>query len=1213
MHGNSNDLIVRARIGQETYHLLPKAKLKGDFPAHIIDGYVFWLNLRGGGIELRPRDKPWDQTSYPHITSPYEDPQGFRYLWLTPKERLIDVRSDAATMIHAVLSPLEYKAHIGIVVATEEKKNVGQQLLAKLPRLKLDFVVKENKLQCRQFPGIVVDRNQDIGTFIGLDSKLVVRQGSVRSVMVPHGEVTFTPDDSHHVSVDIGTNPKGFARVRYHLYTIDHTLGRLVGNGSLASHLYKIYLHAVTSSCMPDPLTGRTGTEEALALLRSAATWSFQRLEKDGIEAETLRLIAGLSPKRVYYPPHLKSMQQITWNKLSPLSQHESFSLIVHNVFNHAEFLHIFTDGQDEQTYYKLASELHLAKRAAFRNTNFRRDEFQHQAEQLPSIAFADCIYTSRALQLETSNEATVHYIARLVATWPTRLDVCPDLLQTFLEWGDLDDQPLELGYDERLLDLRLGDVWFYLQDTLISCSRQTDTYSIMFTLGTLAFASSRPGGVPLNIIETLLAFATVPEIRNQGLPSYTTYDLWQGLEPDENELNELIRDCAVDFELSEEARLSPDPSENVTELALRRSRTYQENIQDEVTKMVDFLVAQWPCRSVVMPLQWDYSLIPVDTVAEVVRPRFSVWYRNRALEVYTDTLQSYLDGVNLTQTQVPLQYYSLIPYNSPREILHDPDPLPMHEALLSREPPSLEWLSVPKYIHNTSLKAGPAASMNINRSGSLRVQTKSKSNDASGKTIDSLRRLLGNFSHRPANNDANQFPQTYANDLEKSFNALTEQYTQPTSTEGPLSTERVVQNLKQYRDACEMYLHQVTERIRGALNPSLEESGWMKYKAGLWPQLTPVTLVQRLAVSSFKELSNGWKNVLVQYGIAITSLQRAERLLRHAEGLPRHTGSMLDGRGTTADFTRELENTGHKDWNPIDYPDWLLMEAENNVLIRSVQTEVAKTMIAPPKNKNTIMQLLMGEGKTSIIVPIVATALGDGSKLVRVVVLKPLCGQMFQTLVQRLGGLVNRRIFYMPFSRKINVSAIQVKKVHAVLDRCRSMGGILVVQPEHVLSFKLLGLDRLYNAEHRDPQVHTIIQETKDRSLVARLLIEMQLWLSKHSRDILDESDEILSNRHELIYTIGNSKPIEHHPHRWLVVQEVLTLVGEAIHDCETNPESFEIEISKHAVFGGFDSIRILDIAAGKAFFEGITRRILESRSTSSSRCVAPRIYISC
>jgi len=43
----------------------------------------------------------------------------------------------------------------------------------------------------------------------------------------------------------------------------------------------------------------------------------------------------------------------------------------------------------------------------------------------------------------------------------------------------------------------------------------------------------------------------------------------------------------------------------------------------------------------------------------------------------------------------------------------------------------------------------------------------------------------------------------------------------------------------------------------------------------------------------------------------------------------------------------------------------------------------------------------------------------------------------------------------------------------------------------------------------------------------VAQWLLDKQRWLEEYSRDILDESDEILNVKHELIYTIGEPTPL--------------------------------------------------------------------------------------
>jgi len=146
------------------------------------------------------------------------------------------------------------------------------------------------------------------------------------------------------------------------------------------------------------------------------------------------------------------------------------------------------------------------------------------------------------------------------------------------------------------------------------------------------------------------------------------------------------------------------------------------------------------------------------------------------------------------------------------------------------------------------------------------------------------------------------------------------------------------------------------------------------------------------------------WQQCIIQFGISLADLQRAERLLNSKDRL--------------TDLVQELKNPGHTNWDPFAHPEALLLEVESGITIREVQEQIAQQMRDPPSGMNAVMQLNMGEGKSSVIVPIVATALANGSRLVRVIVAKPQSKKMFQMLLSKLGGLLDRRIYHMPFSQ---------------------------------------------------------------------------------------------------------------------------------------------------------------------------------------------------
>jgi len=78
---------------------------------------------------------------------------------------------------------------------------------------------------------------------------------------------------------------------------------------------------------------------------------------------------------------------------------------------------------------------------------------------------------------------------------------------------------------------------------------------------------------------------------------------------------------------------------------------------------------------------------------------------------------------------------------------------------------------------------------------------------------------------------------------------------------------------------------------------------------------------------------------------------------------------------------------------------------------------------------KNCVMQLHMGEGKSSVIIPILCVSLADREKLVRVIVPMPLSKEMLNYLA-RLSGLINRKIFYLPFSRTTRITVDSLRQI---------------------------------------------------------------------------------------------------------------------------------------------------------------------------------------
>ena len=211
------------------------------------------------------------------------------------------------------------------------------------------------------------------------------------------------------------------------------------------------------------------------------------------------------------------------------------------------------------------------------------------------------------------------------------------------------------------------------------------------------------------------------------------------------------------------------------------------------------------------------------------------------------------------------------------------------------------------------------------------------------------------------------------------------------------------------------------------------------------------------------------------------------------------------------------------------------------------------------------------------MIVPLVAAAIANGNRLARVIVLKSLATQMSDTLAMRLGGLLDRPIYFMPFTRKIKLTTAVVRQIQVLQETCKSSKGILLAQPEHILSFKLIGIERLTAGDFQ----------------IASSLLEAQSWLDANARDLLDESDEILDVKFQLIYTLGSQRLMDGQPDRWLIVQTMFDLIEKhAVILQMSDPTHIEL---KHRTHSSFPTVRLLSESIGKRLMSNIAGDVLE------------------
>ena len=213
--------------------------------------------------------------------------------------------------------------------------------------------------------------------------------------------------------------------------------------------------------------------------------------------------------------------------------------------------------------------------------------------------------------------------------------------------------------------------------------------------------------------------------------------------------------------------------------------------------------------------------------------------------------------------------------------------------------------------------------------------------------------------------------------------------------------------------------------------------------------------------------------------------------------------------------------------WDVAEHPEWLVFEVEGGLQIRPVQYDVARKLMLDP---GSVVQLNMGEGKTRVILPMLIlhwTRAGvDAQRLLRISALTALLHELFDFMHRHLcASVLLRKIFLMPFHRDVKLRPEDIKVMISSMNFCRQSGGVLLVAPEHRLSLLLKG--------------HELRQQGEQE--MCRLL---SLLADVPVRDLLDESDEVLRHRYQLIYAVGSPMPLPQGLERWETATALLRVL---------------------------------------------------------------------
>lgn len=1089
-------LIIQAQGATTLLELIPKDvfgdKFNFDLPGFLIQDCVHWLDLNSGNLDVRRQPDIWKSKPSNWIIN-IRTRQGKRR-----ESFLVDPHSKTFELMAQIFRDFA-PAHLLTVFQPRGK------LAVELKTMDLDFYVNNNHmLHCRKLAS-EIDPDQDVGALYGLRSMIVLRDAAnplQRSVITTLGTLRYRRHGVHvHVKLE---NDGDYAK-----YMIDDILGRLHCPPEPRLLYNKAQLHAFTSFILPDPLTGRTGTEEALRCLQSGLCQPWNTINTGSIPI--LKTIANLSPRRHYYPKELKRQQVVTWDPhLTVTIQHDAFKLVVDSIMKKLERLSLFQEdllkAHDEDEVWTIP---HLRERAHWRRSIYERPEMMVTA----ALAPADRKYVSRGALNQSKRTSKAREVLKLLCSRPRLINTTTNLKDILRKW------PIIGGYIGEFapnlisdcLGADLGEEWGGLVKLCQNCEPE-DVYNLMFWVGLMAFRES----VDMRILKTAVSFFILNDLKYLDLPRYASF---AGPEMDRSitvqDLSSMIRPYCKKYQKP------PVPRRLVNSVRFETDKNdHEQKCTDESMDFAKFLLKQWPAP---LPLKagFDAKYVDLDDALEVITPYWQRIYTGLQLSRHVAEVQAILNryfvAKNASDPELIIPESTI--FGPPRRgnikaIPHlGKDLFIKPGEKIGRVPFKLPSIAKPKFE-----EINRRVHYKLNRQlNALSTGVKPDST----REIAELERIIGRFRHSDC-----PVRSIYGNDLVQSIDALKKM--NKTLTAKPLVDINLDFEIgKAYRA-----LEQRYQSLVNALVVDDPRCPWL-FQANLCPSMTPISLLEYLRSNSDFSIGKYMKIMVFEYAKSIVKVQH---LLRMKDALLKND----EGR-----FRQEYNNPGHVNWDPFFFPDWLLLEIDSNIQIREDQVTVALEMISPSSGTNSVLQMNMGQGKTSVITPMVACVLADRKKLTRLLVPKALLSQTAQILQLRLGGLLGREVTHVPFTRRTPTSQQHIQEYHNLHKHMMQSAGIMLAVPEHVLSFKLCGLQRLSDCKASE----------------AHQMVVIQGWMDRVCRDILDECDFTLATNTQLIYPSGAQLAVDGHPHRWKVAETILGLVAHHLRDlAQEFPQSIDV-----------------------------------------------------
>jgi len=1091
--------------------------------------------------------------------------------------------------------------------------------------LKFDSLIQSsNPIRATDYRDLCVAANQNFGTLYGLQHGLLLegpegshRQYEKRVLLMPHGKTKRISREKIVIDVDNLREPAFFK------YELRDELQEVHPPKPRHATTYLSLLHAITSGLFPDPFLGCTGTQKSISLLQSGRCCGnlITSMEDDVIEilareVITLADIANISPARNFYPPNLEVMEVVEWpSSFEPLCAHNSFAFLamqrMDDMSNTLKLIcktHKIPDVQKEAIQKRTG---HLSKRAMLTSSlplypmdcNLDDEEFSRVFGNDDVL----CEWTGgrgrHYIREKGFNSHTCDAISVIgccghnFQAGPTDVGLVKGLLQSSelkklrgwakhkegrqtgeaTRWANIITETTMNEQAKGEYYTEFHNAWI----TLYNIARKRGTWGSdegkrQFTF-LVSFLAQRYPSHRDHLVQLLHVCKNGSTFEQVAPPKYRRYK-----NPAEDQYDSYTIENTVEDVLEKFAESSPwTGAKNYSNLRRQwegRKHNHNTNRQNSKNLIIAHTRNAWSERRDLYVHEVNYEKVasPCE-LRDSINTYLTNWKKSEQLSNFTERFSEALtvsqnkaslhslSYVSSITAKVDVSHSTVDNFSEQFRLItlkgHDSNSSALHDAnfaVRNQEPP--KPLTAPEILSRFVGRRNPSGEASIVPSFPLTLDDVVTSEEFREMAKDLVSKLETSWQ--------------LAHETKESVSKLL--------IDG-LKVEKNRTVLKLLLEEELRFSREKKEKVvaiiqRAEAGPSILES------TGLWNNTSVSTILSKFSAVTAQ--------LYGEFGLTIRRVQRATRCLR-----------LLDqGDQVYARLARELENTGSCGWDPFVYPEWLLLELDNDFCIREHQAEVAKEFLSD-EMINQLLQQNMGEGKTDVIVPMIMAHFGavaqranrttnDNSgvhlsdrmsELCCITVLNSLYPSNSITWQWRIGGLLGQRVYPMLFRRDLAFGKSEAAQMLSELEYITQNGHVVVTVPEQRLSQENKVVELASStAIHADTET-------------SEALLKVLRFLKNRCRNFLDESDMILSPLYQLVYTLGDPVDMDGGVLRWSVAAAALKSVSDMAPELQARFQDHHlVEVHLHKK-PRFSAVRLLDGDGADEVWDFIRKRVLE------------------